>query len=216
MDLNSTKEGINQIFTNLYYLVATPLPEQYRIFINLTFYTVLIFIFLIFVWKFYKFISKRDILKLNLAKYNWSEHPVWNKFSAAVLYLLEYIIILPFIVFFWFGILALFILLLSPSLELSQILLISAAIVAATRLSAYYNEELSEQLSSLFPFILLSIFLTEPEFFSLTGFLERLNDVPAFFEHILIYLIFIIGLEILMRFLFLVIDMFTGWTDEEG
>ena len=42
----------------------------------------------LFIWEFYKSTSKRNLIKLNLSKYNVSEHPLTSKFLATLLYLL--------------------------------------------------------------------------------------------------------------------------------
>ena len=51
-------------------------PTAYKPFATLGVFTVLIAIYAIFVWKFYRFLAKRDILGLNLRQYNRSNHPL--------------------------------------------------------------------------------------------------------------------------------------------
>ena len=125
---------------------------------------------------------------------------------------MEYIIIVPLIVFFWFFILAIFLILLSKNTSVEQILLISAAIIAAARITSYFEEDLSKDLAKLFPFTVLVIFLLEPNFFKLGILLERAMEIPSLLNHILIFLIFIVVLEVIMRLIFLVVDF---WTSEE-
>ena len=114
----------------LYSFVTAPLPENYQILVTLLFYVLVIIIYSIFIWKFYRFIARRNILRIDLNKYNTTEKPLLSKFIASLFFIIEYIIIVPLLVFFWFGILSLFLLLLSKSRLASDILLISAAVVA--------------------------------------------------------------------------------------
>ena len=75
----------------------------------------------------------------------------------------------------------------------------SAGIIAAIRMTSYYNEGLSRDLAKLFPFTLLAISLLNANFFSIERILSRFQDIPTFFGEIFIYLIFIILLEIILR-----------------
>ncbi len=201
--INETLTGISTSFTQ-------QIPETYKPLVVLILYTVIIAVYAIFIWKFYKFLARKNIIKMNLGGYNKTEHPIWNKFIASLLFLLEYVIVMPILVFFWFSILAIFLLILSESRSVSHILLITGAIVAATRISAYYSTSLSKDLAKMFPFTVLAIFLLNPEFFSIAKLITRFSEIPSLFNHILIYLVFIAGLEIFMRFLFLIIDFFSS------
>jgi hypothetical protein len=207
---------ITQNLNDVYVAFSSQIPEQYRPLIILAFYTLVITIYAIFIWKFYKFLARRNIFDLNLEQHNKTEHPFWNKLLASGFFLLEYIIILPVLVFFWFSILAVFLLLLSKSQSVSQILVISAAIVAATRMTAYYSTDLSKDLAKMFPFIVLAIFLLQPEFFFVEKLISRFAEIPSLLGHIFIYLIFIFALEVLMRFLFTIIDLLSSQKGKEA
>ena len=160
----------------------------------------------VFIFQFYKFLARKNILQFNLNQYNNTSNPGLNKFLASLFYVLEYIIIIPLIVFFWFGILSLFLLVLSKSPSVEQILLVAAAIIAATRVTSYVSGTLSKDLAKMFPFTILAIFLVDPDFFSFDKLIDRINEIPSLLNHIFIFLVFIIGLEILMRLVYLVIQ----------
>jgi len=208
------QEFLNQTLNNIYTAIYTQIPPKYMPYVILAFYTLMIAIYSIFIWRFYKFLARRNILNLNLSQYNRTEHPFWNKLLASGFFLLEYIIILPILVFFWFSILAIFLLLLSKSQSVSQILIISAAIVAATRMTAYYSTDLSKDLAKMFPFTVLTVFLLDPNFFSVEKTITRFSEIPSLLSHILGFLIFIAILEVVMRGLITVIDLFSS--GEEG
>ena len=94
-------------------------------------------LFAILIWNFYRFVAKKNILELNLNQYNKAKHPVLEKIFESFLYFLEYIIIMPFLVFFWFAVFAIFLLLLSENLSTSQVLLIATVVVSAIRITSY-------------------------------------------------------------------------------
>ena len=209
----SFQTSFNQTISNLYFSFSEQIPVKYKPLIVLALYTLIIAIYAIFIWKFYKFLAKRNILELNLSQYNRTEHPSWSKFTATLLFLVEYVIIVPILVFFWFGTLALFLLLLSKSQDVSQILLVAAAIIAATRMTAYYSQDLSKDLAKMFPFTVLAVILLEPQFFSVEKLIARFSAIPSFIGHIFSFLIFIAIIEVIMRVLFTLIDF--SWSKQE-
>ncbi len=187
--------------------IINSVPEQYRILINLGFYTIFIAIYAVFIWKFYKFLASREILELNLKQYNYAKYPGLEKFFAVILFSIEYIVILPFLVLFWFTILSLFLLLLSEAGP-EQILLVSAAIIASTRITAYIGEDLSKDLAKILPFTVLSTFLLNPRFFSTIDFIQKLSQIPSLFDNILMFIIFIFGIEYILRAIYSLAQLF--------
>lgn len=188
--------------------IINSIPVEYRLIASLFFYTIFISLYAIFIWKFYKFLSRRDIIQLNLAQYNSSTHPLLEKFFAVILYSLEYLIILPFLVLFWFTIFSLFLLLLSSETQtIQQILLVSAAIIASTRISSYISEDLSKDLAKILPFTILAAYLLNPDFFNLNNILGKILGIPALFNQILSFLAFIFLIEFLLRSLYSIVDL---------
>jgi len=175
-------------------------------FVTLFILVVIILIYSIFVWKLREFISKRNIFNFDLNKYNRSENPVLAKIIASAFYLLEYILIIPFIVFFWFAVFTFFLIfLVSETIAIDKIFLISAVAVASIRICSYipkYGENLAVELAKILPFTFLAIAVFEPEAF--TGLASRLvlriSELPMFFSGMLSYLMFIVFLEIILRF----------------
>jgi len=208
-------EAINSTLTNTYINIREAIPLHYRIYATLFVYTLLIAIYAIFIWKFYKFLARKNILELNLSQYNRTEFPFWNKFLASALFLVEYIIIIPVVVFFWFSIFSVIILLVSESPNVNQILLISTAVIAATRIIAYYSDDLSKDIAKYFPLMLLAVFILEPNFFSASKLLTRFSEIPSLLNNILIYFLFILILEILMRGLFTLFELIFGRNEEK-
>ncbi|MEK6890596.1 MAG: hypothetical protein AABX03_00495 [Nanoarchaeota archaeon] len=196
---NSVSNGLNLALTSFKEVI----PNALHPYFNLAFFIVAITLYCLFVWKFNKFLSRRDIIGLNLHKYNKVEHPLLNKTLALVLFLLEYMVILPILVFFWFLIIGLMILLLAKDFKVDQIAIMSACIVGVIRIISYYNQQLSEDIGKQFPLALLVILLTSTSFFDIKITIEKIASIPAFFNSIAIYLLFIILIEFIMRIIYI-------------
>ena len=117
---------------------------------------------------------------------------------------------------FWFGILAIFILMLTKGMGLSTVLLLSAALVASVRVTAYVSEKLSQDLAKMLPFTLLALSLTQPEFFSVEVFLEGLSQIPSLISKVPYYLVFIVAIELIMRFVNLIERMFNFESEKDA
>ena len=189
------------------------LSPFFQTFFNFFFLALLIFLYSTFIWKLHIFISKKNILSLDLNKYNTVEHPTVAKVVAGGLYFLEYIIILPFLIFFWFSIFGIS-LTIFTDLEIGTILVTSTVIVAAIRITSYSNEVIAKEVAKLLPLNLLAISLLVPGFFEFERILNNLNQIPDFLSQILSYLGFIILLEVILRFFDFIFSIF-GLEGEE-
>ncbi len=190
-------------------------PEDQKVLFSLIVYTILILMYSIFIWKFYRFLASRDIIQLNLSQYNYSNHPIIEKFAAIGLYALEYLIILPFLVFFWFSILSIFLLVLSESQNTLQILLISAAIIASTRVTSYISEDLSKDLAKILPFTILAAFILGSSFFNVEGVIDKISQIPSLFDNIITFVVFIFIIEFIFRILFSVFQFVKSKDEDE-
>lgn len=180
------------------------LPENYKIISTFAIYFILIAIYVIFVWKFYRFLAKRDITNLNLYQYNRENYTSLKKFFAVILYILQYIIMMPILVIFWFSVLALFVLVLSEGQTVAQVVVVSAAVIGVVRFTSYISEDLSRDIAKLLPFTILGVFLISGNFFSIQNLITRISEIPSLFNHIAIYIIIIAALEIVMRIIQLI------------
>jgi hypothetical protein len=197
-----------------YNIILNALPNPVQTLIELFLWSLLIFVSALLIWKFYRSVSKKNILGLNLNKYNKSEHPLFAKILAGVFYLLEYILILPFLIFIWFGAFTLFLILLAENLDVPTILKIAIVVIAAIRMTAYYKEELSKDLAKMLPFALLAIIITNPTFFTdFPSIFQNLAKIPESFSQIGIYFTFIIALEVILRLFDFIISLF-GFQDK--
>ena len=198
---------IEDYIINFFQSISDFFPEDKKILFSLIIYTILILMYSVFIWKFYKFLASRDIIQLNLSQYNYSNHPVLEKTIAATLYTLEYLIILPFLVLFWFAILSVFLLVLTESQDTGQILLISAAIITSTRITAYISEDLSIDIAKILPLTILASFILGADFFDSNKIILKLSEIPNLFDNILIFLFFIFVIELIFRGLYFVVQL---------
>lgn len=168
----------------------------------------------LFIWKFYRSTSKRNLIELNLRQYNWSDHPLMNKMSEIFLYLVEYIIIMPFLIALWFGALSFILLLIAENnIAIEQILLVAVTVIGAVRILAYFKEEVAADLAKLFPFIALSVFLLNwGNVFNFDNILTQLKEILLLLSHVLSYVIVVFLIEIVLRVFYIIYEF---WQSEE-
>lgn len=194
-------EEVGALVVGMYSEFLGVLPFWLQNFINLFLISMLIVVYSILIWKFYRWIAQKNLISLNLNKYNRSEHPLVAKTLAAIFYFLEYLVILPFLVFFWFLVFTIFLIFLTDGIELDKILIISATVITAIRMTAYYKEDLSRDIAKLLPFTILGVSVTQSTAFSFEKVLGQVFAIPSFFEHIVSYLFFILVIEFVLRIL---------------
>ena len=196
-------EIIQEGYMYFYNQISPLIGETY---LQLFVFTIGLFIYAVFIWKFYKSLSRRDIFELNLEKYNLPtvKHKTFKKIGSSIAYIFKYGFVLPFYIFFWFLILSVFLLILSEELTVTHIILTSVIIVSTTRVTSYYKEELSTDLAKLIPFALMAILIINPNFFSMEITVTRLSKLPTLGSQIIKFLIFSIVLEWILRILYLI------------
>ena len=158
-------------------------------------------IYAIFIFHFYRFVATRDMFKLNLSKYRGHKNKWVRSFLHVLIYVLQYLVLFPFVAFFWFAVLTTMLAFLSRGRSFPEILLMSLATVAAIRVTAYYKEDLSKDLAKILPFGVLAIVLINAQLFTVTESLDVLGSSGDHVEEILYYLVFLIGLEFVLRLL---------------
>jgi FtsH-binding integral membrane protein len=179
--------------------MVTTIPQNFNLFKPLLIVAGIIALYSVFIWFFYRFLAKKDVLKLNLSKYNEFKHPLLAKISAVFFYVLEFIMIIPLITLVWFSVLSIILILLAKEQPVPQIILISAGIVSAIRVTAYFNEDLSRDLAKMFPFTLLGIVILSPNFFNFDTMMARITEIPLLMDNFFYYFTFIVCLELLLR-----------------
>ena len=156
-------------------------------------------IYAVFIFKFYRFLAKKNIIRLHLDKRAKGKMGALKNFLRVVLYLFEHFVLFPVVVFFWFATLSIIILLLSKSQSVENVLLIAISLVGSVRVTAYYSEDLSRDLAKMIPFALLGVFLVDTSFFSLDTALTNIQKVPTLWKTIVYYMVFIVIMEFLLK-----------------
>ena len=156
-------------------------------------------VYAVFIFKFYRFVGSKNIFEYDLAKYEQARFRSIRVFLHSLFYVGKYLIVFPFVAFFWFAVLTVLLTFLARDQSMQTTLLISIAVVSAIRVTAYYNEDLSRDLAKILPFALLGVFVINLSYFRLSDSLEVLQQVAAELENILYYLMFVIALEFLLR-----------------
>lgn len=207
--------GVSDIYSQF----LASMPSEAATLINLFLLVLVIVVYVyFFIYKFYSFIGTKNVIGLDLAKYNTFEHPVTSKFIGALLYFVEYILILPFLVTFWFAVFVIFLAVLTEEGDMRHILSISAAIVGAVRIISFIPRgggTAAREGAKFIPITLLGIAITTPGSFGFDNLLKQLGDLPHFFGMVPLYIGFLVGLEIILRF-FEMIFVLTGLYSEEA
>lgn len=156
-------------------------------------FVALLTIYSVLIWNFYRFISQRDIFKIDPTKFKYEG--AFGKFFDIIFYLFKYTVIYPFLTFIFFLGYAVMLIFLTKALDTNSILITSISLISAIRVTAYYNEDLSKDLAKLFPFAMLAIFLLDPSFFSLEQIFQKIFELPEFLILGLRFIVFVIFLE---------------------
>jgi len=201
---------VNATYVNAAFSIA----EAKAVTQPLVWFVVGIVAYALFIFKFYKFLSSKDIFKLNLQQYSSSFLGALGKFFNVILYIIEYLVIFPLFTFFWFGVVAVILATLSRNHDITTILLIAMALVASIRVTAYYDEDLSKDLAKMFPFALLGIFLIDISSFSYFNVIDTLKLMPSMWKLMAYYLGFTIMIEFVLRVIDTILSPFRRKKEE--
>lgn len=204
METLSQISSILNATTNIYLDGISSVAGQ--TYLELVIFTAGLFLYAVFVWKFYRTVSKRDLFKIDLKKYNLP-YVRWRrtkKVGSSILYAFKHIVIFPLYTSFWFALLSVFLFIMAKEMVVSQIIYISIAMIATVRITAYYHEELAGDLAKVLPFSLLAILFTEPSFFSFDVFYSRITQIPSTIPIIVEAFIFTLVLEWALRLMYLI------------
>ncbi len=172
--------------------------------------TIIISIYVLVTIKFSRFIGTRNIIGLNLQQYNNARHPFFEKILGAGLYIIEYLVLAPFLAVLWLLAFLLLVTLLSEDLSGTTIMLIATLTVAVIRIMAYYQEDVAIDVAKVLPFALLAIYLSSSKLSTIIGVGEAVQEIIKNLPLLSVYFLFIVLLEIGLRLLNLVGSLITG------
>lgn len=185
-------------------LDVIPFTEAFELFKSevplLVVYALGMAVYGIFIWHFYRQLATRDIMAFDISKYKRKRrYRVVQEVVGFILYIIKYAVLFPLFSFFWFAMLAFFLFFLSKSQSVEVMLVIAITLVSATRMLAYYSEDISKDVAKLIPFTLLGVFLVDPGFFSFEVLKGRFVEIPSLLHVAIGYLIFVVVLEMVLR-----------------
>lgn len=158
-----------------------------------------IFVYALFIFKFYRFLATNQLLELKLSKYS-KTFSGYIKFAFKIFaYVLENLVVIPILTFFWFAVFALMLLLISETTSAATILLTAMSLVGAVRVASYYKEELAQEIAKTVPFAMLAIFLMDVTFFSYEKAVSVTMEMLGMWKQLLYYLLVVVLIEFIMR-----------------
>lgn len=175
---------------------------------DLALYMLSMAVYALFVWHFYRFISRREIIPIDYDKYG-----IDGKLSPVriIAYVIAHIFLFPLIIFVWFLVYSFFMFILAKDMPIDVVILVAISIIGATRITSYYKEDLAKDVGKLLPFALLGIFLTSSafytdtsNFFSLEEIQSKISIFPILLSRIVEFIIIIVGIEAILRTLFVI------------
>lgn len=175
------------------FLQTLTLVEAMAVLEPLVIFVIGMIIYSVFIFKFYKFISRKKIFTWHPEGYH--KHRGVRKFA----YILEYIFLFPVIAFFWFFVISIILSVISTVLTIGNIFLISMAVMTTIRITAHYDENLSSDIAKLLPFALLALFLLDISTISLSTIFDLLGQIPSASRVLVYYFLFMILLELILK-----------------
>ncbi len=188
-------DAISYFYTNTY----SSISPDYQALLSVGLLTLIILAFAFFSWKTCKSLARRDIISLDLHQYNVYRHPLARKAYALVLYFVEYLLLLPFMISIWIVVFSAFLILLNSNMSVFNATLLSAAIIAAVRIIAYIKEDFAVTIATIVPFSLLALALADIDSITINGVITQAKQIYLVIPAASYFFIFIIIIELIMR-----------------
>jgi hypothetical protein len=120
-----------------------------------------IVIYSTFVFKFYRFLAKKDLIDADFSQYSEGFTGFMKRLVDGILLILQNILFAPFLISFWVLILAVILTLLSGGDDLYWNVLVATSVVGAVRVISYFSEDLARDVAKMLPFAVLGVFLVD-------------------------------------------------------
>ena len=116
-----------------------------------------------------------------------------------MLFVVQYIVVVPILIAFWTLVLAVILTLLSDSSDHTRNALIATSVVGAVRILAYWTEDLSRDVAKMLPFAVLGVYLVSSTSVQWSEFRELLESLPELAKSFFSSLMLLAILETLLR-----------------
>ena len=170
---------------------------------------VAISVYSVFVFIFYRALAKRDLITLNLNHYSDNLSGRVKKYARTMIFVLQYIVVVPVLITFWTLVLAIILTLLSPDADHSRNALIATSVVGAVRILSYWTEDLSRDVAKMLPFGVLGVFLVGDAQVQISEIEELFNGLNEIATSFISSLFLIAVLESILRSLSAMINIFS-------
>ena len=144
-----------------------------------------------FVFMFYRLLARRDILNLDLSKYDQTMGGKIRAFFRTAAWLIQYALAIPILIGFWTVVMAGILTLLADGDDHARNALIATSVVGSVRILSYWTEELSRDVAKMLPFAVLGVFLVSSisvEFSEFEELVENRNQLAQSYINSLILL----------------------------
>jgi NADH:ubiquinone oxidoreductase subunit 3 (subunit A) len=128
----------------------------------------------ILVLQFSKHLSRRDLFRLDLSKY---EDKGPKKVMGIILYVLKYLVMFPLFTVFWGALFFFFLLIMVSEESYGNVLFFATIVIAIIRAVAYYHEGYAEELAKALPLWLLVTVLLDPHILGKVTFSINLSEL---------------------------------------
>ena len=173
--------------------------EAYDALSPLALFVVAVTLYGVFVFHFYRFLARKDIIQLNLEKHNQASQPALRKTVSVVFYIFKSLLLFPLFVAFWFLVMAGLLLMMGKNHSIDSVMLAAIGVVAAIRICAFYNGALAMDIAKILPFALLGIMLIDSSLISIPQPTDSLQQAAMRLETMIYYLIGVVALEYVLR-----------------
>ena len=190
----SFAQAIGEFYAQIQAQIGTTPASILALAVGITFYAIIIGLF-------YKNFSKRELFVIDWSRVGPS---LVSQVLERLKFILEYIIVFPLLTFLWFVVLSLTIFFMSKTGTIQDAIFISISLVAATRICAYYDEDISADIAKMVPLAILGVFITEPSAFSAALLEQRIQEIVALLGDTLPFLAMLMVLEVALRVLFVI------------
>ena len=163
-----------------------------------------------FVFMFYRLLAKRDLLTLDLKRFENSMTGRIRVFFRSLLFVTQYVLLIPILIGFWTVVMATILTLLSDSSDHTRNAMIATSVVGAVRILAYWTEDLSRDVAKMLPFAVLGVFLVGSTSVNFSEFEALYSNLPELADAYLNSLILLSILETVLRVGHVVKDLFGG------
>jgi len=149
-----------------------------------------------FIWKSGSVLSKREVFLLQ-TKYP-AEGTTISRRDIGIIYVVKYLLIFPIMLYGWVVVCFFFMYALNTSLSFGTLTLIMVGIISASRIAAYWNEKLAEDIMKFLPFNLLFTLLINPVL-DTNKILSSMEHFPVILLELTIFIGFTGVLEVILK-----------------